>query len=447
MNDILPSSQHTSLSYISFVTTSHYKFTAKTEEDTIVKKIAVMLAAGALLAVVSPMAMAANLNFNGKVKSEMNYNISNPAVSHVKDWNGQSNVELGASLGDTMKAGISINGLQRDFITGWQNTKGFSTDPTQPNQILTGSDGISIDKAWVSADGSLWNNGPQVTTRFGSLNAQYSPLVASVTDPGVSVDANFGKLTVGAFNAWHNVTDALGNADATAQPGYGVHAALNSNGNGLGATIVKVANQQSYAIDGQVKPTEKLTMNGAFANQENQDNTNANATMVGANYQLTENLGIHGGYRNFETGFNPQWRNTDMITNIEGGFDPDTNNLVTDNYAKKGFNVGVSAKLAGFDVTSDLGLYKQQADDLYQGPEQTAGSKHQELKTTISRDFVFGSSKLTAGISQKYDFKSNDQEDLDANLKYTAPNGLTAEVNRDFESDETTFSTGLNMQF
>lgn len=383
------------------------------------------------------MAMAANLNFNGKIQSNMNYNITDPATSHVKNWNGQTNVDLGASLGDTLKAGFSINGLQQDFMNDWKNTDGFTHDPANPQQVLIDSDGLTIDKAWVSSQGSLWNNGPEVTTRFGSLNAQYNSLVASVTDPGVSVDAKFGPLTVGAFNAWNN------NGIET-NPGYGLRAAIGSEGNNLGATYVKVNNETSYAIDGQVKPTEALTVSGVYADQ---DTTDAQAMMVGANYQLAENLGVHGGYRNFEPGFNPTWRNTDMVASIEGGFDPAENNLVTDNYAKKGYNVGVSAKLAGLNVTSDLGFYTQQAEDSYQGPNQTADSEHQELETTISRDIVFGASKLTAGVHHKYDFKDNDQEDLDANLKYTAPNGLTAEVNRDFESLETTFSAGLNMQF
>lgn len=401
------------------------------------KRMITLLTAGALLAVVSPMAIAANLDFNGKIQSQMNYNITDPAVNHVKDWNGQSNLELGASLGDTLKAGFSIKGLQHDFIDGWQNTDGFSHDPTNPEQILIDSDGLTIDEVWISSKGSLWENGPEVTTRFGHLDAQYNPLVASVTDPGVSVDATFGGLTLGAFNAWNN------NGIET-NPGYGVHAKLASDGHAIGATYVKVANETSYAIDGQVKPTENLTVSGVYADQ---DTTDAQAMMVGANYQITENLGVHGGYKNFEPGFNPIWRNTDMVADIEGGFKPDANNLVTDNYAKKGYNVGVSAKLAGFNISSDLGLYTQQADDLYQGPNQTADSKHQELETSITRDFVFGASKLTAGIYHRYDFKDNDQEELDANLKYTAPNGLTLEANRDFETLENTFSAGLNMNF
>jgi hypothetical protein len=412
-----------------------------------------MLAAGALLAVVSPMAMAANLNFNGKIQSNMNYNITNSTTQeNVDKWNGQTNVDLGASLGDTLKAGISINGLQKDFMGNWQNTNGFTHDPTASDDQQTvlnqfDGNGISINHAWVSSQGALWNNGPEVTTRFGSLDAQYSPLVASVTDPGVSVDAKFGGLSVGAFNAWHQGAGDQLLLQNQNNPGYGVRAAIGSNGNQLGGTLVKVANEQSYAIDGQVKPTEALTVSGTYANQENQDETNASAMMVGANYQLSTNTGVHAGYKNFKPGFNPIWRNTDMVQSIEGGYTADTNNLVTQNYARKGYNVGVSTKLAGFNVTSDIGLFTQQANNPYQGSDELAGTKHQELETSISRDFTFGASKLTAGLYHRYDLKENDQEDLDANLTYTAPNGLTAEVNRDFESAETNFSAGLNMKF
>lgn len=401
------------------------------------KKIIALLTAGALLAIVSPMVMAADLNFNGKINSQMQYNISNPATTHVDKWNGQTNVDLGASLGDNLKAGFAINGLQRDFMGGWQNNLGFSNDPTNPAQILSGGNGITIDKAWVSSKGALWNNGPEVTTRLGSQNIQYSPYVASVTDPGISVEGTSGAVTMGAFNAWN-----------TANPGYGVHASIKpSQGNELNGTYVKVNNETSYAVDGQVKPSEALTVSGVYANQSSVIKGDGKAYQIGANYQLAENLGVHAGYKNFDPNFNPTWRNTDMVPDIEGNFDPATNNVVTDNYAKKGYNMGVTAQLAGLDVTSNLDVYTQQANDPYQAADQIAGSKHQELKTTVSHDFVMGTSKLTAGVSEKYDFKSKGQEDLDGNLKYTAPNGLSVELNRDFHSHETTAAAGLSMSF
>ena len=139
------------------------------------KKIIALLAAGALLALVSPMAMAANLSFNGKIDSSLQYNISNPAVNHVDKWNGQSDLQLGVSLGDNLKAGFAINGLQRDFIDGWRNNLGFDHNVANPQPIFGDSNGVTIDKAWVAAKGSLWSNGPEVTTRVGSQEVMYSP--------------------------------------------------------------------------------------------------------------------------------------------------------------------------------------------------------------------------------------------------------------------------------
>lgn len=383
------------------------------------KKIIALLITGVLVALISPVALAANLNFTGQIKSEMNYNLD--PVSG-RNWNGGSRLELGASLGDDLQAGLSIVGLERSFIGQWFNDKGYDgVLPVPGREIETDNNKIGIDGLWVQSKGSLWTNGPELTTRVGNLDVNYSPLIADVEDPGVSVEAQAGPITVGAFNAWKD-----------GEPGHGGRVAVApSDAVKLGGTFVKVQNQEAFAVDGQLKPTEALTVEGTFAQVVNA----GNAAMVGGSYQVAEKLALRAGYRNLETGFQPLWRNTDMTTDIRGGLE--AVNPVTDYYGEKGYNVGATAEIASFVVEGDYDQYTQQLD----------GTENREIKASIARAFDLAGNQITAKLSGTYELETSEREELDANLKYTAPNGLAVEINHDFVAEETTATAGFDTRF
>ena len=385
------------------------------------KKIIALLITGALMAVVSPVALAANLDFTGKLESGLDYNLGT-----TDNWNGTSRLELGASLGDTLKGGVSIVGLEQAFGGNWFNDNGYDRVPVvPPAQNTEATNKIGIDGLWLQSEGSFWANGPEFTTRMGNLDVKYSPLIATVSDPGVSVGAEFGSVNVGLFQAWNETNPAEFN------PGHGINANVSPvEGVTVGGTYVKVNNEQSYALEAEVNPVEPLTVEANFAKTVNA----GSAMQVGGNYQLTQNVSVNGSYRNFETDFNPIWRDTTVSTDIKNDAE---GNPVLDNYGEKGFKVGATAQLAGFTVEGGYDNYTQQIGDI----------ENRELIASVAREFDLAGNKITAKLSTTYEMETSDWEEMDANLKYTAPNGLSMEVNHDFEAEETTAKAGFNMNF
>jgi hypothetical protein len=385
------------------------------------KKIVALLIAGVLMAVVSPVALAANLDFTGKLESGLDYNLGTD-----DNWNGTSRLELGASLGDTLKGGISIVGLEQAFGGNWFNDNGYDRVPVLPPvQSTELTNKIGLDGLWLQSEGSLWTNGPEFTTRMGNLDVNYSPLIATVTDPGVSVSAEFGLANVGLFQAWNETNPTEFN------PGHGIHANISpSDGVIVGGTYVKVNNEQSYALEAEVNPVEPLTVEANFAKTIDA----GSAMQIGGDYQLTQSVAVNASYRNFEPDFNPIWRDTTVSTDIKN--EPE-GNPVLDNYGEKGFKVGATAELVGFIVEGGYDNYTQQIGDV----------KNRELIASVAREFDLAGNKVTAKLSTIYEMETSEQEELDANLKYTAPNGLTMEVNHDFEAEETTAKAGFDMSF
>lgn len=376
------------------------------------KKFVALFVASIMLFAVSPAAFAAALDFSGKMESQLIYG-QNPTFGH--NWDGKADLELEASLGDSLKGGFSIQDMERFFTGDWYH---------QDDEIPVSNPGIDLDSLWLQSQGALWNNGPEVTTRIGGLNVNYSPYIADVVDPGVSIAADFGTVSVGAFNAW-----------TEGNPGHGLNATLKPAENvELGGTYVKVQDQQSFAIDGTIKPTDATTLDAVFASVHN----GGEAIKFGGDYQMTENVSLRASYRDFDPDFNPIWRNDEEFTDIQGLPDyASEENPVDYYYGEKGFNLGTTAQLAGFTVKGDLDVYEQ----------QTTGEDNTELSASVARGFELAGNKFTAELSGTYEFENDQREELDANLKYTAPNGLSLEVNHDFEAEETTAGAGFAMNF
>lgn len=378
------------------------------------KKIIALLGASIMMLAVSPVAFAANLDFSGKMDSQLIYG-QNPTFGH--NWDGKADLELEASLGDSIKGGVSIRDMERFFTGDWFH---------QDDELPVTNPGIDLDSLWMQSQGALWNNGPEFTTRIGGLDVSYSNYIADVTDPGISIAADFGKVSLGAFNAW---------TEETRNPGHGLNATLKPAENvELGGTYVKVEGQQSFAIDGTVKATDATTLDAVFASVHD----GGEAIKFGANHQLNQNVSLRASYRDFGPDFSPIWRNDEDFTDIQGLPDFDADENPVDYYnGEKGFNFGATAQVAGFTVEGDLDMYEQ----------QLTGEDNAELSASVARDFELVGNKFTAKLSGAYDFESDQREELDANLKYNAPNGLSLEVNHDFEAKETTAGAGFSMEF
>ena len=117
------------------------------------KRIVASLIALFLIVTMTPVAIAANLDFSGKVATEAAYG---------KEFGGTSELELSAKIGEDMKAGLSFGSKEKEFP--WENW------------------GLQVTGLWLETNGALIPE-PRVQHQNGSLNHSYWILWPKASKP------------------------------------------------------------------------------------------------------------------------------------------------------------------------------------------------------------------------------------------------------------------------
>src|SRR5690554_2903164 len=106
------------------------------------KRIIAFLTAAIMIIVLSPVAIAApGLELGGSFKTKIEY--------EKKQLTGKSELSLETLMGEDLKAGFSITGLNRNFNGPWENG-GI----------------ISVDKMWLETRGPLFPGTSSIVTRL-----------------------------------------------------------------------------------------------------------------------------------------------------------------------------------------------------------------------------------------------------------------------------------------
>lgn len=390
------------------------------------KKIAAALAALMVLALGVP-AFAAELTIGGSLETSLNWGEKTVEDEWEEGWTADStlNIDLGL-VGTENRVGAHIelapkfNGesdLKSNFIDGFD------------------IDDISIEKAWLETNGALWNGGPDVYTRLGSLDVEHSDLVATVDKNGASVDSlPVGPAEIGGFIAWNDNTWDDVNGQRRVDGGMTVATDLDMlNGR---VSAVKSGEQMAYALEGSLSPLEMATIDGFYAVDDTTGEELAQIYRVNATITPMENLKVNVGYRDLMDAIGEVDPDADEDTVVPGAFNPEYYKTSTDDDGNRtdligiinglgedgdrgiednaGYNVGVET--TQFGVTMAASYDNPRHEAVLGANTELAGYKLGAQATFDEEDFQF--THYETELSAEKDFSI--MPGIDVNGKYTA---------------------------
>ncbi|NLZ44179.1 MAG: hypothetical protein GX894_04920 [Clostridia bacterium] len=347
------------------------------------KRIIAFLTAAVMILVLSPVANAAP-------DLDLGGNFKTKIVYEKEKLTGKSELSLETLMGGDLKAGLSITGLNRNFNGPWENG-GI----------------ISVDKMWLETHGPLFPGTSSFVTRIGGLGIAYSPYTAIVGENGISVDQiNLGPASLGAFYAWDGPTSTVQGARLSISPVD----ALKIQG-----SMVK-ADQMYYDLQAQITPADFMRLSGVYATEETEQE---HALKVDAAVQVLRDLQIRAGYRDITENFSPKYG------------DPNFNDPKVPYYVpgQKGLLAGATFKQPGLTVEGTYTFFNDQ------------------FKFEAVRTLGLGDINFDAVLEGVYRAQTSEMGNLEAGVRYKAPNGLNLEVGYDFIVQQPSAAVELQMTF
>lgn len=347
------------------------------------KRIIAFLTAAVMIIVLSPVAFAAP-------DLELGGNFKTKIVYDKEQLTGKSELSLETLMGGDLKAGFSITGLNRNFNGPWEN-----------------GGVISVDKMWLETHGPLFPGTSSIVTRIGGLGIAYSPYTAIVGENGISVDQiKLGPASLGAFYAWDGPNSVVQGARLNLSPVD----ALKIQG-----SMVK-ADQIYYDLQAEVAPVDFMKLTGVYATEETDQE---HALKVDAAVQVLQDLQIRAGYRDITDNFSPKYGDPNYK-------DPKVPYYVP---GQKGFLAGATFKQPGLTIEGTYTFFNDQ------------------FKFEATRTLGLGGINFDAVLEGVYKAETSEMGNLEAGVRYKAPNGLSLEVGYDFIVQQPSASVELQMAF
>ncbi|HHT49109.1 MAG TPA: hypothetical protein GXZ98_07435 [Firmicutes bacterium] len=312
------------------------------------KRIVPSLLALLMLITLSPVVMAANMDFTGKISTDVEYK---------ENFGGTSEIELSANLGNDLKAGLSLGSKEQAFPWDQEGPEGWP---------------LTVKGLWLETNGAIIPGTPEFTTRIGTLNVNYSDFIAKgIKTTGISMDQlTMGPVTIGGYYSLDQEQNRDRGAYVSVKPLAGIEAQ---------GTIVKAADELAYALSTTVQPIEGAEVAGTYA----AIHEGAKAYRVNGNYQVVEGLEVRAGYQDVPSAFSPQHMNNDRDVLVYG----------------TGFTVGATANQYGFEVTADYADYDKTVDYSVARTISLAGM---DFNTKLAGDYDFDgaeANKLEATVA------------------------------------------------
>ncbi len=378
------------------------------------KKVAILVAMALVFAMVAPaIALAAgNISVSGKLSTEMKGIVTGGSGIGGKTLM-QLNIGIGAENPQKVKAYLEL----APSVAGNQ----VDRDGTMSLDKAFGINGLTMNKAYLQADGPFWADGPAIRTTIGDVTINQSDYVANLGDRrGISVEGiKAGPVGMDAFWVAPGERNIFSTSDSQTQTivtpdvknvplaeTYGGRINANIMGADLGANVVKVSDGFEYALNGKFAPIPMVTLDGVYA----RDLHEQTAYKVNAAVSPLENLTIRAGYRGAEKAFNPLYP---TYQDSDGNGYVEQDERKADNLAAQdlmtGFNVGASTKVAGVNLSADYDN-PNKATDVKADTELAGYKLNSEVKATDTKV-----TNVTAGVE-----KSVELFGMDVTGNYTA---------------------------
>lgn len=315
------------------------------------RKLAIVVAAALVAALAAP-ALAANLQLSGSMESSLTWrqqqwltDEGQPDADNPAGVSASTILKLQAGLGtpeNGVRAGIELSPLESTKQWGPQSSFGFEQ--------------LSITKAFLEANGQLWQGSPNTTARLGSLEVGYSPYIGTFEQEGFSLSGiGYGPVWVAGFvgRDAEPIMDDDGNVTGYNPPFTVAGGQLRAEMMGVSgrATVVHIADSPDWEVAASASPMPWMTVGGTYARMGEGSQPSMSRLDVQAN--VLPNLAVTAAYRNVDQAFDPRY-------NLEE-YDPDDDTQRVDwlweNTGERGVVVGMRTVQFGIDVQASLDNY------------------------------------------------------------------------------------------
>ncbi|HHT36097.1 MAG TPA: hypothetical protein GX019_02855 [Firmicutes bacterium] len=292
----------------------------------------------ALVLAVSGSVFAAGINFDGSLKTNLEWHRDLDGTITTKPTS-ELNLNFGLDTADDKTRAVV------EFGIGDKNSQGLDLKLDANNLVLK--------KAYIETDGSFWHGGPEATTRFGSLDIDYGPFSTVKNQYGISVSGmNIGPVAVNGF---------YGIPTEEHKSIQGIRADMSMDNLAAGTAVIYDWDSLHMVVDGAVRPMKDLVLGGSVAAQldledveEGEERPIHHMLAVGAQYQVMDNVSVHGGYK----AISEEWKPAYIADKAKK--DRGQNWIHEDSRRDSGFYAGIAAEHSGIQLAAD---YDQMFDE------------------------------------------------------------------------------------
>lgn len=374
--------------------------------DNFTMKKSIIALALALVLVVSGAVAASSIDFNGSLETNLEWHRDTEGNIETKPSS-----ELGLNFG--LNSGSEKTRAVVEFGAKKENKTGLD--------IQLNAASLELKKAYIETDGAFWHGGPEATTRFGSLDINYGPFAKDKNQYGVSFeDMQLGMVNL---NGFYGIPSEENEQKST----QGMRANVNLSNAVAGSSVIHDKDGLHVVVDGAVKPMEDLIVGSSFATQiglekdeENEEKSIEHLLVVGAEYQLADNMVVHGGFKTISDGWKPAY----IADKSKEDADDEGQNWVHEtNRNAKGFYAGIATEQQGVMIAAD---YDQMFEEtvLSAATEISQYNLNVETVLAVGGEEGFGTKSTKLGVDRSFNV-------MDQNLQakyegsWTAESGIT----------------------
>lgn len=362
----------------------------------------------AFVLVVSGSVFAAGINFDGSLKTNLEWHRDLKGNIETKP-SSELNLNFGLDTADDKTRAVVEFGIED------KNTQGLDLE-LDPNKLI-------LKKAYIETDGSFWHGGPEATTRFGSLDIDYGPFSTVKDQYGISAS----KMNVGpvAINGFYGIPTEEHKSI------QGMRADMMMDKLAAGAAVIYDWDALHITVDGAIRPMDELVVGGSVATQvdlgqtegeEEADKALQHLLAVGAQYQVMDNVSVRGGYKAITEAWKPGYI-ADKSDNDRG-----QNWVHEGNRRNSGFYAGIETEQAGIQLAAD---YDQMFDEAVLSAATNVEGFNVNVETVLAVAEGIKTEKTNLAIDKAFAVMNG----LDLNAKYngewTPGNGLVHTIGAD----------------
>jgi len=198
-----------------------------------------------------------------------------------------------------------------------------------------------------------------------------------------------------------------------------------------GAAVIHDWNALHMVVDGAVRPMEDLVIGGTMATEldltegEEEEKAFNHMVVVGAEYQLTDDMNIRGGYKKISADWKPAY-----IADKDNYNDRGQNWVHAENRRDSGFYAGISTEQAGIKLAAD---YDQMFDEAKLSAATDVEGYKVSVQTALAVDFEEGIRTNSTTFAVDKDYAIMKGLDVHANYtgKWNRENGLSHTIGAD----------------